>query len=406
MKFSDEEKRMLDGELGEAVQYSMEILVKLGNMYGAERFVEISSAHLATSYPQFWAAVELTESFANKGGRYKVPATVNSAHWPSNFNRWPDLPESPEHLERAQRMINANEKMGAILTCSCTPYFQGNLPRFGQNVAWTESSAISFANSVLGARANRITDGLDKAAAIAGRIPCFGLLLEENRKGNALVKVEYSPKNLTDYGTIGYIIGKYFGDKVPVIEGLPPQTTANQLKVLGAAAAGSGAVALYHCVGLTPEARTRKQAFGSIKPEAEINIGPKEIAEATAEINTAKDKHFDAVLLGCPHPHIAEIKSLASLLAGRHVKSGIKMWIFVSADVLALARDLGYAKFIEETGAEFVERACILFFEIKDWGWETVITDSAKFANLLPSEPTWLNVIYTDTISCVSAATN
>jgi predicted aconitase len=210
---------------------------------------------------------------------------------------------------------------------------------------------------------------------------------------------------LTDFGTIGYIIGKYLGDKVPVIEGLPNHTTTNQLKALGAAAAGRGAVALYHCVGLTPEARTRKQALGGVKPEAEIRIGPKEIADALAEINTAKDEHFDAILLGCPHPHIEEIRELASLLAGKRVKLSVKFLVFISADVLALARHLDYAQIIEETGAEFVERDCILFFHIKDWGWKTVMTDSAKYANLLPSEPTCLDVIYKDTASCVAAAT-
>ncbi len=406
MRLTDEEKRMLDGEFGEAVQYSMQILVKLGEMYGAEGLVGIHSAHLATSYPHFSASIDLVESFAAKGGRCKVPATTNTAHWPSNFNRWPDLPESSGHIARAQRMINAVEKLGASLTCSCIPYLQGNLPRFGEPVAWTESSAISFANSVLGARANRLTDGLDKAAVIAGKIPCFGLLLEENRKGNASVKVEFSPQNLTDYGTIGYIIGKNFGDKVPVIEGLPPQTTANQLKVLGAAAAGSGAVALYHCVGLTPEATTRKKAFGGRKPEFEIKIGPREMATALADINTAKENHFDAVFLGCPHPHIEEVQNLAMLLAGRKVKPGVKLWMFISADVLAMARELGYAQAIEEAGAEFLQRTCILFFDVKGWGWKTVMTDSAKFANLLPSEPTCLNVIYADTARCVAAATD
>lgn len=397
---------MLDGEFGEAVQYSMQILVKVGEMYGAEHLVEIRSAHVGIAYPDFMASVELIESFANRGGRFKVLSTVNLGHWPGNFNRWPDLKEPPEYLQRAKRMMDAVEKMGAIRTCSCTPYFQGNLPRFGQNVAWIESSAIVFANSVLGARANRITEGVDKAAAITGRLPYFGYLLDENRRGNALVKMEYIPTNLTDYGTIGYVIGKHFGDKVPVIEGLPAQTTANELKVLGAAAAGRGAVALFHAVGITPEARTREDAFKGRKPDREIKIGSEEISDALAEINTAKSASFDAVLLGCPHPHMAEIRDLASLLAGRQVNSGIKFWIFVSSDVLALARHFGYAQVIESSGAELIERDCILCFHIKNWGWKAVVTDSAKYANLLPSEPTCLDVIYRDTAGCVEMSTH
>lgn len=405
MLLTDEEKRMLDGNYGEAIQYSMQILVKIGDMYGAECLAEIQSAHVGIAYPEWVATVELIETFSKKGSKFKVPATVNAGHQPKNFNRWKDLPEPPEYLNRCQRMVDAVQSMGVFQTYSCTPYFQGNLPRFGQNVAWMESSAIVFANSVLGARANRISYGMDKAAAITGRIPYFGFLDPQNRKGNALVKVEYTPKNLMDYGTIGYIIGKHFGDKIPVIEGLPIHTTTNQLKVLGSAAAGRGAVALYHCVGLTPEARTQEEAFGGLRPKDEINIGPKEMEEALAEINTAKDGKFDAVLLGCPHPHIEEIRELALLLGGKRVKPGIKFWIFISMETYNLAKRLGYSKAIEDAGAEFVLQDCIMFFHIKEWGWKTAMTNSAKSANILPSEPTCLDVIYQDTIRCVAAAT-
>jgi hypothetical protein len=158
-------------------------------------------------------------------------------------------------------------------------------------------------------------------------------------------------------------------------------------------------------VGLTPEARTRDEALGRSKTEDEIKIGPKEISQVLQEINTAKDEYFDAVLLGCPHPHINEVRELASLLSGRQLRSGIRFWIFISDDVLLLARHLGYAKVIEAAGAEFIERDCIVFFHTKGWGWKTVMTNSAKYANLLPSEPTCLNVIYRDTAGCVALAT-
>lgn len=405
MRLTNYEKRMLDGEQGEAVKFSMEILTKIGESYGAETLVEVKSVHAAAVYPELLASVEMMEGFANRGGCFRVPTTADPAHQPCNFNRWPDLPEPAEYLDKARRILLAIEKMGVIPNWSCIPYFQGNTPRFGQHVAWVESSAICYANSVLGARTNRLTMGLEIAAAITGRIPCFGLHLDENRKGNTLVQVEYTPKTLSDYGTIGYIIGKHLSDRVPVIKGLPPQTTANQLKVLGAAAAGRGAIGLYHAVGLTPEAKTEEQAFGGNKPEKEIKIGSKEIEEILGEINTAKSEQFDAVLMGCPHPNIDEIMDLARLMIGKRVKPGIKFWIFVSFDVLATARKMGYADIIEEAGAQFVEGDCILFFAMKDWGWKTVLTDSAKYANILPSEPTCVSVIYRDTAGCVAAAT-
>ena len=406
MKLTDEEKRMADGEFGEAARYSMDILVQLGNLYGAERFVKLQSVHANMSYPIFWASVELVESFANKGGKFCVPTTLNTSAWPPNCNRWaPELPESAEHVERCQRMINAVKKMGAHLTCSCTPYFQGSLPRFRECVAWTESSAITFVNSVIGARANRITDGIEKAAGIVGRIPLFGLMLDENRKGNALVHVEYTPKNVSEYGTLGWIVGKNLGNQIPVVEGLPESTTTNDLKYFGGAGASVGGMPLFHCAGLTPEAPTREVALGGKKPKYELKIGAKEVAEATAQISSAKTDVFQAVFLGCPHPTIEEVKQYATLLAGKRVKRNIKFWIFISADVLALARDFGYAQVIEASGAELVERTCILFFDISKWGWNTIMTDSAKYANLLTSEPTWLEAIFRDTASCVAAAT-
>ncbi|GHU27134.1 hypothetical protein AGMMS50256_06230 [Betaproteobacteria bacterium] len=406
MKLTDEEKRMLNGEFDEGVRYSMDILVQLGDLYGAEDFVDIQSVHGAMSYPNFWASVELVESFSNRGAKFRVPTTLNTAAWPSNFNRWPDeLPESWEHMERCQRMINAVRKMGAHLTCSCTPYFQGNLPRFRECVAWTESSAISFANSVLGARANRITDGIDKAAGVAGKMPRFGLMLDENRKGNALVHVEFKPKNLSDYGTLGWIVGKHLGNQIPVIEGLPESTTTNDFKVFGGAGASSGGMPLYHVVGMTPEAPTREYALGGKKPLYELRIDEKEVEKARALISSAKTDKFEAVLLGCPHPTIAEVKNLADILAGRRVKPGIKFWIFISADVLALAREFGYAQVIEASGAELVQQTCILFFDISKWGWKTIMTDSAKYANLLTSEPTWLEAIFVDTLTCIARAT-
>ena len=406
MKLTDQEKRMLDGECGEGVRYSMDILVQLGELYGAESFVEIQNVHGAMSYPNFWASVELVESFSNKGAKFSVPTTLNTAAWTGNFNRWaPELPECAEHIERCQRMIDAVKKMGAHLTCSCTPYFQGNLPRFGECVAWTESSAISFANSVIGARANRITDGIDKAAGVAGRIPRFGLMLDENRKANALVHVEYKPKNFSEYGTIGWIVGKKLGNQIPVIEGLPESATTSDLMHFGGAGASSGGLPLYHCVGLTPEAPTREYALGGKKPLYELRIGAKEVAEATAEIGSAKTDEFQAVLLGCPHPTLPEVRRLGELLAGRRVKRGLKFWIFISPDVLALSREFGYAQAIEASGAELVERTCVLFFDITKWGWKTIMTDSAKYANLLTSDPTWLETIFRDTPGCVDAAT-
>ena len=406
MYLTDEEKRMLSGERGEAVRLSMEILTKVGTGYEAERMVEIKSVHACACYHHLVASVELMESFAIRGGQFVVPTTVDPAHTPRNFDKWKEFPEPDDLKEKAIRLAKAIEKMGVIPNWSCIPYFQGNLPRVGQHICWTESSAISFANSVLGARTNRTTMGVEIAAAITGRVPEFGLHLDENRKGNVLVHMEYVPRTLYDYHTIGYIVGKNFSDRIPVIEGLPEGTTANQLKVLGSTAASRGAVPLYHAVGLTPEAKTKKQAFGGRKPDAEIKIGEKEIKSAQEEITTYKGGRLDAILLGCPHPILEEVKELALLLRGRKVKEGIKFCLSVSSDVVQWARQAGYMEVLEKAGVDVFEGDCILFCPVTLWGWKNIATDSATYANIFPSDPTYLNVLYVNTKECVELGTD
>ena len=405
MRLTEEEQRMLGGEEGEAVRLSMEMLTKLGEAYGAERLIEVNSVHAAAVYPHLISRVEFLEKFADLGGRFRVPTTVDPAHLPGNFNRWPEFPEPEELKSNAMRVIGAIQKMGVIPNWSCIPYFQGNLPRFGECISWIESSAITFANSVLGARTNRTSMGIEIGSALTGRAPEFGLLLEENRAGTVLVAMEFQPETLFEYGTVGYIIGKAVNDKVPVITNLPPGTTANQLKVMGAAASSRGIVSLYHAVGITPEARTREEAFKGKKPEDQIKIGEADIKAAIADINTYRGGPVDAVLIGCPHPTVEEIGELAHLLRGKKIRKDIKFCLFASNDVITWSRGPGYIDIVEASGVDIFEGDCALFYPFKLWGWKNVATNSAKYANILPSDPTYVDVLYTDLKGCVEVAT-
>jgi len=406
MILTDDEKRMADGERGQAVRLAMEILTEIGSNYGAERLIEIKSVHSAAIYPQLEVSPEILEMFVEKGGHFVVPTTLNPSHAPLNFDKWKEFPEPEDFRSRGHRMVNAMEKLGVIPTYSCTPYFQGNLPRIGQHISWVESSAISFANSVIGARTNRTTMGVELAAAVTGRTPEFGLHLDENRSGNVLVKIEFEPKTLKDFHTIGYIIGKYFGDKVPVIEGLPKGTTANQLKCLGAAAASRGVVALYHAVGITPEAQTKEQAFKGKRPQEEIKIDERAMKKTEEEISTYKGGDIDAVLVGCPHPLIEEVKELAALLKDRAVKDSVKFCLFISNDILKRARQMGFIDPIEKAGVDIFEGDCAIWCPLTYWGWKNVATNSAKYANILPSDPTYVDVLYADTNQCVELGTS
>ena len=221
MHLSDIEKKMLNGDMTPAHQFSMQILVKLGEIFEAKRMMPIKSAHVGCVYPQFGAAIELMKKFYDLNGQFCVYTSANPVLNPKNFNQWHDLNEPFQLQKLARKEISYILKMGVVPVWTCTPYFEGNLPSSGSFISWEESSAVIFANSVLGARTNRTTMGVDIASAIVGRTPEYGLLLNKNRKANVLIRLDFKPKNLFEYGTLGYTIGKLCAGKIPAIHNLP-----------------------------------------------------------------------------------------------------------------------------------------------------------------------------------------
>lgn len=275
MRLTDEEKRMLDGGQGTAVCKSMEILVALGEIYDAERMVPVQSVHMPGSsiVVAGEAGTSLVEEMSASVERFAAFTTLN----PCAIDRaqWQALALREEEVEPQLRLTRAYEKMGGISCHTCTPYFIGNVPRMGEHIAWGESSAVAYANSVLGARTNREGGPSALASAITGRAPAYGFHLDENRRGHLLVEVATAIQRFYDYGNLGYYVGTIAQEKVPVFAGIPPSATPDELKILGAALASSGAVALYHAVGVTPEAHTLEQAFGGTPPTTRLEVGRK-----------------------------------------------------------------------------------------------------------------------------------
>jgi len=404
MYLSDIDKRVIYGEGGLANQFSMQILIRLGEIYGAKRMVPIKSAHVGCVYPQFGAAIEIMKKVDDLEGEFCVPTTANPVLNPINFNKWNELNEPLKLQKLAKKQIAYVLKMGAIPVWTCTPYFEGNLPHYGEMISWEESSAVIFANSVLGARSNRTTIGVDIASSIVGRVPEYGLLLDRNRKANILIKLNFEPKSLFEYGTLGYIIGKLCGGKIPVIENLPESTNVNHLKVLGSSMATKGGISIFHAVGITPEARTKEEAFQNTKPEFEYAITRKNIKDSIIELNTAKNKKVDAIAIGCPHAGIEEIKELAILLSGKKVNKDLHFCIFSSERTIELAKKMKFVNIIKGAGAKIFPGSCLVFQSTKLWGWKSVATNSAKYALTLPSEPNELEVYYTSLEECVDLA--
>jgi len=374
MYLTKEQERMLSGEHGEAIERMFRLLVRLGDVYGADRMIPVSSVQVAgVSYKSIGdPGVEFLEDLAEKGVKVKVPTTLNPAGM--DLEKWKELGFPEEFAEKQLRIMDAFKRMGIMTTVTCTPYLVGNLPRYREHVAWSESSAVSFANSVIGARTNREGGPSALAAAICGLTPNYGLHLDEKRKPTLLVKVSAELSDIADFGALGYYVGKLVRKGIPYFKGIK-HANVDQLKALGAAMAASGAVALYHVEGITPEA-----AMMSTEGLESVEVGGRELEETYKSLNTGTDP--DIVILGCPHASINEVAELARKLEGKHLKK--PLWICTSRAIEETARRMGFLDTIEKAGGKIVSGTCMVVAPIEQMGYRTTGVNSGKAANYLP----------------------
>lgn len=374
MYLTKEQERMLSGEEGEVVERMFRLLVRLGDIYGADRMIPIGSAQVAgVSYKSIGdPGLEFLEDIAAKGARVRVPTTLNPPGM--DLVDWRILGFPEDFAQKQLRIMEAFRKMGIMMTATCTPYLVGNLPRFREHIAWSESSAVSFANSVIGARTNREGGPSALAAAICGLTPNYGLHLDENRKPSYLIEVKVELKSTADFGALGYHVGKIVRDKIPYFRGIK-EADVDQLKALGAAMAASGAVALYHVEGITPEAWMMET--GKLE---KIEVGEQDIREAYGKLNTGSDP--DIVILGCPHASLKEIATLAGRLEGKKLKK--PLWICTSRATKEAATRMGLTGTIEAAGGRVVADTCTVVSPIERMGYRTIGVDSGKAASYLP----------------------
>lgn len=374
MHLSKEEERVLAGEHGEVAARSMRLLVKLGDIYGAGKMIPIGSAQVAgVSYKSIGdPGRDFLEDYARQGARVKVPTFLNPAGM--DIDDWEELKFPRPFAYQQMRIMEAFRKMGIIMSASCTPYLAGNLPRYGEHIAWSESSAVSFANSVIGARTNREGGPSALAAAICGVTPDYGYHRDENRQPHYHIKVSARLEYSSDFGALGWFVGKIVKDKIPYFTGLPEAGT-DELKALGAAMAASGAVALYHAEGLTPDARWAKKE--NLQP---VDFTPRELSDTYAKLSPAKDP--DIVVIGCPHASMKEIARVAELLAGKQLKK--PLWVCTSRVMKEAARRMGYAETIEKAGGKIVADTCMVVAPIEEMGFKTTGVNSGKAASYLP----------------------
>jgi len=372
MQLTSKEQSILSGSAGPAAQKAMQILATLGRIYGADHMLPVHSVQISgVSYDNLGeAGLAWLAEMAAGVGQAQVLTTLNPAGM--DIENYQTLGISEEFANNQRRVLAAFESMGVITTCSCTPYLFGNLPRFGEHIAWAESSAVCYANAVLGARTNREGGPSALAAALTGRTPAYGYHLDENRVPTLRVQVNASIQENSEFGALGKAIGDRIqahpGGKVPFITGIKEASLEN-LKSFCASIATFGGVALFHIPGITPEA-------DSFKPPADkLAIDQSDIEQGLRDLNNASASEVDFVSLGCPHLSLSEIRHIAQLLEGKQVTK--EFWITTSRPMKGIADRMGYTAIIEAAGAKFATDTCCVVAPIKG-RFHALATDSAK----------------------------
>jgi hypothetical protein len=366
MHLDPDDEMILSGEQGETRQKMMELLIALGKVFGAERLVGIRSAQVSGASYKTIGESGLAW-LSSLDARAVVPAVLNPIGMPRE--RWGEMGVEPVFAERQQAVIAVYERLGVNLECTCTPYYLHETS-FGDHLAWSESSAVSYANSVIGARTNREGGPGALAAALVGKTPCYGLHLEKNRNPQVIIEVisgdmEWS---IAHYGALGYHAGKIVGNKIPFFRGITPH--ADQLKALGAAMAATGAVALYHVDDVTPEAK--KNHFNLSALEV-ISIEPAEIESLFTEIPV------EAVAVGCPHCSPAELGDIAQLLQGKIITK--PFYVFAAQRVIDNNQKTVDA--IEKSGARVFADTCMVVSPVMEQ-YSGIMVNSGKALAYVP----------------------
>lgn len=405
MELTREEQAMLDGAEGVAVQMAMRILTTMAGVYGAPRLLEISSAHIDGCLYHGYSGLEFARRLVAGGARVRVPTTLNVGAvdlvHPEYFRG------SEETGRHAQELMAAYESMGCLPIWTCAPYQTQQRPPFGAQIAWAESNAIVFANSVLGARTNRYGDFIDICAALTGRAPATGLHVTENRRGQLLYRLrDIRPGLLREdgvYPVLGYLLGARSGSKIPVVDGLPADVTEDQLKALGAAAASSGAVALFHAVGVTPEAPTLEDAFQGAQPEQVVELTPADLEAALERLSTAPDGKIDVVALGSPHFSPQEFAQLMPLLRQYPPRPDVEFIVCTNRLALAALKKKGWLQELRGAGVQVVVDTCVVVTPIVRARQGVLMTNSGKFAHYTPGN-TGMQVVFGSLKECVRSA--
>lgn len=386
LNLTEADRAQLAGECGEANRMAMSVIVRMARVSGADSLMDIVGAHIDSTVFQGDATMEFAERLAAHGAKVAVPTSLNVSG--VDEHGWREWATPPEWAQKAHRQMIAYQSMCTEPTWTCAPYQTAFRPKFGQQIAWGESNAIAFANSVIGARSERYPDLMDACAAITGRVPATGLHLTENRAGQLLLRLSGVPRRIQEddsfYPVLGHLIGRVAQERIPVVEGLEVAPAEDQLKALCAASASSGAVALMHLVGVTPEAPTTEAAFQNKQPQQILEVTMEQLRAARRELTTAEGERLDMVVLGSPHFSLAEFKQLAPLLIGKRRHPNVQFLVTSSRLMTNLADQAGCIQPLQEFGGKLTVDTCILTTPMLHPEIKTLMTNSAKYAYYSP----------------------
>ena len=406
MRLNDDERAMLAGERGEAVRRAIELQIKVGDFFGAADFVPIDSAHMMAEIESMGEpCLAWVEEMADLGGNAVVPTTSNPRS--VDVALWEALGQDEQQVTLELRLTRALRRLGVMTLDTCINYQTVSPPRFGEHVAWGDTGTVIFANAVAGARSNFEGGPVALAAALTGRTARYGYHLPDQRLGTALVEVRDQPRCTSDWGALGCWIGRQVSDywQVPVITGVEVEPTVDQLKQLGACLASYGSLAMFHLVGVTPEARTVEEAFGGRAPSRRLTLERGDLRRVYEGFQPERSRP-DVVAFTAPQLSIVELRDLAAALTGRTVHPDVRLLATTNYQNRAVAERLGYAQTIEEANGLLLSGACFYLMTARELaekhGWRTIVTDSAKLANIIPGYG--YNAVFRPTDVCVEAA--
>lgn len=411
MRLNSREKAMLHGEHGEAVQLAMSILQAIGEIGGAEEMVEVACAHIdgCSYYAVFDSGLEFAQKLVALGGRVAVPTTLNITS--RDIRNGEYFKNPPDFLEKNRQMEEAYYRLGCIPTWTCAPYqYAGVIPSFGQHVAWAESNAVNYVNSVIGARSDRYGDLVDICCAIAGRVPLQGLHLTKNRAASIVFDFTAVDARLLEetsyFAAAGYLVGNETGMRVPVVTGMR-HATHEDLKAFSAAAAASGPVGLFHVEGVTPEAPTLAAATQGKSPETWVKVTDDILLGAYAQLSSAAQRSgevdVDLVVIGCPHVSYSEIVRLMELMEGRTVSPNVEFWLQTNDTVYHLLARTALLEKVLASGIRIMRDGCLLNQPMGMWGFKIVVTNSGKMAHYAPGNLN-ADVYFRDMRQCAQSA--